>query len=128
MASAIKPDIQGEYADSFKVFYNSKNHGYTDMELHHQIKAKGIHNVGFAEGTVLALWSGLLTRSNPTGPSNCTPCAFRELQLGNMNQKSRSLICTMINQKGGLAQGAEEIKTKAKQDVAASKSYTKMLF
>jgi hypothetical protein len=34
----------------------------------------------------------------------------------------------MINQMGGLAQNAEEIKTKAKQDVAASKDYTKMLF
>jgi hypothetical protein len=45
-----------------------------------------------------------------------------------MNQKSRSLICTMINQKGGLAQNAEEIKTKAKQDVAAPGDYTKMIF
>jgi hypothetical protein len=128
MASAIKPDIQGEYANSFKAFYNSKNHGYADMELHHQVEAKGIHNVGFAEGTVLALWSGLLKRSNPTGPRNCTPFAFCELQPANMNQKSRSLICTMRNQTGGLAQSAEEIKTKAKQDVAAPESYTKMLF
>ncbi len=128
MASAVEPDIQGKYADSFKAFYNSKNHGYADMELHHQFEVKGIHNVGFAEGKVLALWSGLLKRSNPMGPSNCTPFAFRELQPANMNQKSRSLICIMINQKGGLAQSAEEIKTKAKQDVAAPKSYTEMLF
>jgi hypothetical protein len=34
----------------------------------------------------------------------------------------------MINQKGGLAQNAEEIKTKAKQDVAALGDYTKMIF
>jgi hypothetical protein len=44
-----------------------------------------------------------------------------------MNQKSRSLICTMINQKGGLAHSAEEIKTKAKQDMAAPADYTKMI-
>jgi hypothetical protein len=41
----------------------------------------------------------------------------------NMNQKSQSLICTMINQKAGLAQSAEEIKAKAKQKVAAPKNY-----
>jgi hypothetical protein len=29
------------------------------MELHHRFDAKDFHNVGFAEGTVLALWSGL---------------------------------------------------------------------
>jgi hypothetical protein len=103
MASAVNHDIQGEYDESFKALYNSKNHGYADMELHHQFDAKGFHNVGFAEGTVLALWSGLLKRSNLTAPSNCTPFAFQELQPTNMNQKSRSLICTMINQKGGLA-------------------------
>jgi hypothetical protein len=113
---------------NFKAFYNSKNHEYADMELHHQFDAKGFHNVGFAEGTVLALWTGLLKRSNPTVPSNCTLFAFQELQPANMNQKSRSLICTMINQKGGLAPSAEEIKTKAKQDVAAPRDYTKMIF
>jgi hypothetical protein len=43
MASASKPDIQGEYAESFKSFYNSKNHGYADLELHHQFESKGFH-------------------------------------------------------------------------------------
>ena len=119
MASATEPDHAGEFCDSFKSFYNSKNQGYTDMELHHQFDAKNFQNVGFAEGTVLAMWSGLLKRSNPTAPSNCTPFAFRELQPMNMNQKWRSLICTMINQKGGLAQSAEEIKKKAKQNIEA---------
>ncbi len=70
MASAVKNDIQGDYIKSFKAFYNRQNHGYVDMELHHQFDAKGFHNVGFAEGTVLALWLGLLKRSNPTAPSN----------------------------------------------------------
>jgi hypothetical protein len=45
-----------------------------------------------------------------------------------MIQKSRSLISTMINQKGGLTQSAEEIKTKAKQDIAAPTDYNKMIF
>ena len=98
------------------------------MELHHQFDAKGFHNMGFTEGTVLAIWSGLLKRSNPSAPSNCTPFAFRELQPANMNQKSRSLICTMINQKGSLAQNAEKIKTKAKQDMAAPEDYIEMIF
>jgi hypothetical protein len=34
----------------------------------------------------------------------------------------------MINQKGGLAQSAEEIKTKAKQDIAAPADFNEMLF
>jgi hypothetical protein len=34
----------------------------------------------------------------------------------------------MIKQKGGLAQSAEEIKTKSKQDVAAPADYNKMIF
>jgi hypothetical protein len=45
-----------------------------------------------------------------------------------MNQKSWSLICTKINQKGGLAQSVEEIKAKAKQEVSAPKNYNEMLF
>jgi hypothetical protein len=36
----------------------------------------------------LALWSGLLKRSNPPAPSNCTPFAFHKLQPTNMNQKA----------------------------------------
>jgi hypothetical protein len=98
------------------------------MELHHHFDAKNLHNMRFAEGTVLAIWSSLLKRSNPTAPSNCTPFAFWEIQPANMNQKSRSLICTMINQKGGLAQSAEETKTKAKQDVTAPSDYNEMIF
>jgi hypothetical protein len=128
IASAVNHDIQGKYAESFKAFYNSKNCGFADIKLHHQFDAKGFHNVEFAEGTVLAFWSGHLKRSNLTAPSNCTPFAFQELQPANMNQKSRSLICTMINQMGGLAQNAEEIKTKAMQDMAAPGDYTKMIF
>ncbi len=62
------------------------------MELHHLFGAKNLHNVGFVEGTMLAIWSGLLKRSNLTAPSNCTPFAFHELQPANMNQNSRSLI------------------------------------
>ncbi len=46
----------------------------------------------------------------------------------NMNQKLRSLICTMINQKGGLAQSAEEIKKNAKQNIEAPLDYNKMIF
>jgi hypothetical protein len=98
------------------------------LELHHQFDGKDFQNLGYAEGTVLALWSGLFKRSNPTASSNCTPFAFRKLQPMNMNQKSWSLICTMINQKGGLAQSAEEIKAKAKQEVSAPKNYNEMLF
>ncbi len=66
MASATESDQIGTFCNSFKLFYNSKNQGYTDLELHHQFNAKDFQNVGFAKGTVLALWLGLLKRSNPT--------------------------------------------------------------
>jgi hypothetical protein len=79
MASATKSDQIGMFSNSFKLFYNSKNQGYADMELHHQFDAKDLWNVGFAEGMVLALWSGFLKKSNPTAPSNYTPFGFREL-------------------------------------------------
>ncbi len=69
IVSAVKNNIQGDYVESFKAFCNSKNHGYVDMELHHQFDPKGLHNVGFVEGTMLVLWLGLLNRSNPTAPS-----------------------------------------------------------
>jgi hypothetical protein len=46
----------------------------------------------------------------------------------NTNQKSQSLICTMINQRGGLSQSTEEIKAKVKQEVSAPKKYNEMLF
>jgi hypothetical protein len=117
MASSVDSEFIGEYTESFKSFFNSKTQGYANLELHHQFEDRGIHNVGFAEGTLLALYSGHLKRSNPTTPSNCTPFAFCKLQAAQLHQKSRSLVCTMINHKGGSTQSAEELKAKAKQDV-----------
>ena len=128
MASATEANHVHKFCDSFKSFYNSKNQGYTNLELHNQFDNKALHNAGFAEGTVLVLWLGLLKRSNPTAPSNCTPFAFKELMPINMNQKSCSLIITMINQKGGLSQTLDKIKAKTKQDIAAPSNYHKMVF
>ncbi len=76
MTSTTEPDQIKEFCEPFKAFYNSKNQGHKDMELHHQFDARNLQNVGFAEGTVLAIWSGLLKRSNPMAPSNCTPFAI----------------------------------------------------
>jgi hypothetical protein len=60
MASAMEADCVGEFFDSFESFYkNNKNQGIVDLELHNQFDDKALQNVGFAEGTVLALWSGL---------------------------------------------------------------------
>jgi hypothetical protein len=80
MASANELDQIRTFSNSFNSFSNSKNQGYADMELHHQFDAKDLQNVEFAKGMVLALWSGLLKRSNLITQSNCTPFAFRELQ------------------------------------------------
>jgi hypothetical protein len=45
-----------------------------------------------------------------------------------MNQKSWSLVCTMINHKGGLTQSVKELKAKAKQVVVAPSDYNEMIF
>jgi hypothetical protein len=121
MAFVMEPDYIGKFCNSFKSFYNSKNQGYVDLELHNKFDNKALHNVGFSEGKVLALWSELLKKSNPTAPSNC-------LMPINMNGKSRSLIITMINQKGGLSQSSDKIKAKAKQDIATPRDYHEMVF
>jgi hypothetical protein len=42
MASATKSDRIGTFSNSFKAFYNSKNQGYADLELHHQFNAKDL--------------------------------------------------------------------------------------
>jgi hypothetical protein len=128
MASVTDPDHIGESSNSFKSFYNSKNQGYTDLDLHNQFNDKALHNMDFAEGMVLALWLGLLKQSNPTTPSNCTPFTFKELMPINTNQKSCSFIITLVNQKGSLSQTSEEIKAKAKQDIAAPSNYNEMVF
>ncbi len=76
MASSVDSKSIGEHTESFKSFFNSKTHAYANLELHHLFEERGIHIVGFAEGTVLAFYSGHLRRSNLTAPSNCTPFAF----------------------------------------------------
>jgi hypothetical protein len=128
MASSVDSKFIGEHTESFKSFFNSKTQAYANLELHHLFEERGIHNVGFAEGTVLALYLGHLRRSNPTAPSNCPPFAFQELQAAQMNQKSRLLVCTMITHKGSATHSAEELKAKAKQDVVAPLDYNKMIF
>ncbi len=128
MASSVDSKFIGEHTESFKSFFNSKTQAYADLELHHLFEEHGIHNVGFAEGTVLALYSGHLRRSNPTAPSNCAPFAFQELQAAQMNQKSRLLVCTMITHEGSATHSAEELKAKAKQDVVAPLDYNEMIF
>ncbi len=55
-ASATKLDQIGTFSNFFKLFYNSKNQGYANMELHHQFNAKDLQNGNFVKGTVLALW------------------------------------------------------------------------
>ena len=56
MASSTDSEFIGEYTESFKLFFNSKTQGYANLKLHHQFEDPGIHNVGYAEGTVLALY------------------------------------------------------------------------
>ncbi len=73
MVSAVEPDIQGKYADKFKSFYNSKNHSYADLELHHQFEAKGFHNGDLQKVPCLHFGQVYSGDQTPWGPATAHP-------------------------------------------------------
>jgi hypothetical protein len=69
MASVIKPDKIRELCKEFKSFFNSKNRGTADIEVHQLMEHKGFGDEIFGEGPSLTRWSGNSIRANPTAPS-----------------------------------------------------------
>jgi hypothetical protein len=69
-------------------FINSENVGMAQYELIHQVKELGFPDIGFAQGTVQALYIGVFLYSDSSTPSNFTVFAFREVEpLSNSRQK-----------------------------------------
>ena len=68
MASATDSDHIGKLCDAFKSFYNSKNHGAADIQLHQLMEDKGFGDAVFGEGVSMTLWSGNFTCPNPSAP------------------------------------------------------------
>jgi hypothetical protein len=61
MASATELDQNGELCNTFKSFFNSKNHSAADIQLHQLMEDKGFSDTVFGEGVSMTLWSGNLS-------------------------------------------------------------------
>jgi len=92
MASATESDHIGDLCEAFKSFYNSKNHGAADVQLHQLMEDKGFGDAVFSEGISMTLWSGNFTRPNPSAPGALSPFSFKEQEPLGSSQRNRSLI------------------------------------
>ncbi len=85
-------------------------------ELIHQFKELGFPDIGFAQGTVQALYIGDFLYSDSSPPSNFTVFAFHEVEpLSNSCQKDY-LVCQLV-QTQGQKKTLDEIKASLKQTV-----------
>jgi hypothetical protein len=81
-------------------FINSENVGMAQYELIHQFKELGFPDIGFAQGTVQALYIGNFLYSDSSTPSNFTVFAFHEVEpLSNSRQKDY-LVCQLVQTQG----------------------------
>ena len=60
-ALATKSDQIGDLCNAFKLFYNSKNYGAVDIQLHQLMEDKGFGDAVFGKGVSMTLWSGNFT-------------------------------------------------------------------
>jgi hypothetical protein len=81
MASATELDQNRELCNTFKSFFNSKNHGSADIQLHQLMEDKGFSNAVFREGVSMMLCSGNLSRPNPSAPGVLSSFSFKEMEL-----------------------------------------------
>ncbi len=97
-------------------FIDLENVRMAQYELIHQFKELGFPDIGFAQGTVQALYIGDFLYSNSSTPSNFTVLAFLEVEpLSNSCQKDY-LICQLV-QTQGRSKMLNKIKTSLKQTV-----------
>ena len=124
MASATDSDQLGELCEAFKSFYNSKNHGAADIQLHQLMEDKGFGDAAFGEGVSMTLWSGNFNRPNPAAPGVLSPFSFKEQEPLGSTQRNRSLILSMIlNTKGGLSKSIDELKASSKVETTVPSDY-----
>jgi hypothetical protein len=97
-------------------FINSENVGMAQYELIHQFKELGFPDIGFAQGTVQALYIGNYLYSDSSTPSNFTVFAFHKVEpLSNSHQKDY-LVCQLV-QTQGQKKTLDKIKASLKQTV-----------
>jgi hypothetical protein len=106
-------------------FINLENVGMAQYELIHQFKELGFPDIGFAQGTVLALYIGNFLYSNSSTPRNITVFAFHEVEpLSNSRQKDY-LICQLV-QTQGQKKTLDKIKASLKQTVHIPSDFNSM--
>ena len=106
-------------------FLNSENAGMAQFELAHQFEALKIDDVGFAAGTVQALYVGEFKYADSSTPSNFTVFAFYEQAPNAATQKMDYLVCHLI-QEQGQKKSLDEIKASLKQTVHVPKDFDGM--
>jgi hypothetical protein len=106
-------------------FINSENVGMAQYELIHQFKKLGFPDIGFAQGTVQALYIGDFLYSDSSTPSNFIVFAFHEVEpLSNSRQKDY-LVCQLV-QTQGQKKMLDEIKASLKQTVHMPSDFNSM--
>jgi hypothetical protein len=124
MASATEPDQISDLCNTFKCFFNSKNHGAADIQLHQLMEDKGFGDAVFDKGVLITLWSGNFTRPNPLAPGVLSPFSFKEMEPLGSSQRKRSLLLSMVlNAKGNLSKSLDEMKTLSKVETMAPTDY-----
>jgi hypothetical protein len=124
MASATNSDHIGELWDACKSFYNSKNHGAADIQLHQLMEDKGFGDAVLGKAVSMTLWSGNFTRPNPSAPGVLSPFSFKEQEPLGSSQRNRSLILSMImNAKGDLSKSINYIKASSKVETTVPSDY-----
>jgi hypothetical protein len=97
-------------------FINSENVGMAQYKLIHQFKELGFPNIGFAQGTVQALYIDDFLYSDSSTPSNFPVFAFHEVEpLSNSRQKDY-LVCQLV-QTQGQKKMLDKVKASLKQTV-----------
>jgi len=129
MASATEPDQIGDLCNAFKSFFNSKNHGAADIQLHQLMEDKGFGNAVFGKGVLITLWSGNFTRPNPSAPGVLSPFSFKEIEPLGSSQCKRSLLLSMVlNAKGNLLKSLHEMKASSKVETTVPTDYYGIIY
>ncbi len=96
MASATDCNYSGELGEGLKSFFNSKNHGVADIQLHHLMEDKGFSDASFIKGMTISLWSGRFTQANPSVTGASSPFSFSEMNPLSNNQHDWLLILSLV--------------------------------
>jgi len=95
-------------------FLNSNNVGMAQYELVHQFKEMSFTDVGFAQGSALALFVGDLLYADTSTPSNFTVFTFHEQEPLSDSYENDFLICQLV-QTQGQKKSLDIIKASMKQ-------------